>query len=37
MDGCGRLARSRKSGPGGPEAVNEKFGKELNKEIYGFR
>ena len=28
----GRLARSRKSGPGGPEVVNEKFDKELNRE-----
>ena len=28
-----RLARSRKSGPGGPEVVNEKFdNKELNRE-----
>ena len=33
----GRLARSRKSGPGGPEVVNEKFEKELNGEMNGFR
>ena len=33
----GRLARSRKSGSGGPEVVNEKFGKELNREMDGFR
>ena len=33
----GRLARSRKSGPGGPEVVNEKFYKELNGEKDGFR
>ena len=31
----GRLARSRKSGPGGPEVVNEKFDKELNRQIGG--
>ena len=31
----GRLARSRKSGPGGPEVVNEKFDKELKREIDG--
>ena len=29
----GRLARSRKSGPGIPEVVNEKFDKELNREM----
>ena len=34
---AGRLARSRKSGPGGPEVVNEKFDKELNREMDGFR
>ena len=33
----GRLVRSRKSGPGGPEVVNEKFDKELNREMDGFR
>ena len=33
----GRLARSRKSGPGGPEVVNEKLDKELNREVDGFR
>ena len=33
----GRLARSRTSGPGGPEFVNEKFDKELNRELDGFR
>ena len=33
----GRLARPRKSGPGGPEVVNEKFDKELNTEMGGFR
>ena len=32
-----RLARSRKSGPGGPEVVDEKFDKELNEEMDGFR
>ena len=32
-----RLARSRKSGPGGPEVVNEKFDKEFNREMNGFR
>ena len=32
-----RLARSRKSGPGGPEVVNEKFDKEVNSEMDGFR
>ena len=32
-----RPARSRKSGPGGPEVVNEKFDKELNREMNGFR
>ena len=33
----GRLARSRKSGPGGAEGVNEKYDKELNRETAGFR
>ena len=33
----GRLARSRKSGPGGPDVVNEKFDKELDREMDGFR
>ena len=33
----GRLARSRKSGPGGPEVVNDQFDKELNREMDGFR
>ena len=33
----GRLARSRKSGPGGPEVVTEKFDKELNGDMDGFR
>ena len=33
----GRPARSRKSGLGGPEVVNEKFDKELNRELDGFR
>ena len=33
----GRLARSRKSVPGGPEFVNEKIDKELNREMDGFR
>ena len=32
----GRLARSRKSGPAGPEVVNEKFDKESYREMYGF-
>jgi hypothetical protein len=32
-----RLARSRKSGPEGPEVVNENFDKELNREMDGFR
>ena len=32
----GRLARSRKSGARGPEVVNEKFDKELNREMDGF-
>ena len=32
-----RLARSRKSGPGSPELLNEKFDKELNREMNGFR
>ncbi len=31
------LSRSMKSGPGGPEVVNEKFDKELNREMDGFR
>ena len=30
----GRLARARKSGPGGPEVVNERFDKEFNREIH---
>ena len=29
----GRLARSRKSGPGGQEVVNEKFEMELNRKM----
>ena len=33
----GRLARSRRSGPGGPEGVHEKFDKELNREMDGVR
>ena len=33
----GRLARSRKSGPGGAEVVNEKFDQELIREMDGFR
>ena len=33
----GRLARSRRSGLGGPEVVNEKFDKEVRSEIDGFR
>ena len=33
----GRLARSGKSGPGGPEVVNEKFDKEVSGEMDGFR
>ena len=33
----GRLASSKKSGPRVPEGVNEKFDKELNGEINGFR
>ena len=33
----GRLARSRKSGPGGPEGVHERFDKELNREMDGAR
>ena len=33
----GRLARSRKSGPGGSELVNEKFDKESNREMDAFR
>ena len=32
-----RLARSRKSNPGGTEVANAKNDKELNREIYGFR
>ena len=32
----GKLARSRKSGPGGPEVVNENFDKELNREMDAF-
>ena len=32
-----RLARSRKSGPGGQEVVNDQFDKELNREMDGFR
>ena len=34
--GSGRLARSRKSSPGGPEVVNEECDKELNREMDGF-
>jgi hypothetical protein len=30
------LARSRKSGSGGPEVGNEKFDKELKREMDGF-
>ena len=33
----GRLARARKSGPGDPEVVNEKFDQELTTEMDGFR
>ena len=33
----GRLARSRKSDTGGPEVVNDRFDKELNREMNGFR
>ena len=33
----GRLARSRKSCPGGPEVVNEKLDKEFNREMDGIR
>ena len=33
----GKLDRSRKSGPGGPELVNEKFDQELNREMDGFK
>ena len=33
----GRLAISRKSGPGGPEVVNEKFDKKLKRKMNGFR
>ena len=29
----GRLARSRKSSTGGPEVINQKFDKELNREM----
>ena len=32
-----RLARSSKSGPGGPEIVNEKIDKEFKREMNGFR
>ena len=32
----GRLARSRKSGPG-PKVVNEKFDKEVSREMESFR
>ena len=32
-----RRDRSRKSGPGGPELVNEKFDKDLNREMDGLR
>ena len=31
----GRLARSRKSGPGSPEVVNKKFDEDLNIEMEG--
>ena len=30
------LARIMKSCPGGPEVVNEKFDKELNRKMDGF-
>jgi hypothetical protein len=33
----GRLARSRKFGPGGPKVGNEKLDKKLNREMDGFR
>ena len=33
----GRLARSRKSGPGGPEVVHKKLDKELSTEIDAFK
>ena len=33
----GKLARSRQSGPGDTKVVNEKFDKELNKQLNGFR
>ena len=33
----GRLARSRDSGPGGPEVVNEECDQELLREMNGFR
>ncbi len=33
----GRVARSRKSGPGGPEPGTGRFDKELNREMDGFR
>ena len=33
----GRLARSRKSGPGGPEVVTKKFDEEVNKENVWFQ
>ena len=32
-----RLARSSESGPGGPAAVNDRFDKELNREVDGFK
>ena len=32
-----RLARTRKSGPGGTEVVNEKFDEELNKGMEGLK
>ena len=32
-----RLARSRKSGPGCTEVVNEKFDEELSREMKGFK
>ena len=33
----GRLARSRKAGPGCPEVANEQFDKEFNREMGDFR
>ena len=30
---AGRLARSKKSGPGGPEGVHERSDKEFNREM----